>query len=82
MGRRPPARASCWSTRPTANGWACTDEMWPRLGDLFKQKYKGYKAVVLAGGEDMGKNIGLKPRRRWPVKNGPLDAKILVFDLY
>lgn len=59
-----------------------TEEMWPRLGDLFKQRYQGYKAVVLAGGEDMGKNIGLKPRRRWPVKNGPLDAKILVFDLY
>ncbi len=58
------------------------DELWPRLGDLFKQSYKGWKAAVLAGGEDMGKSIGLKPRRRWPVKNGPLDAKILVFDLY
>jgi len=58
------------------------EEMWPRLGDLFKQSYKGWKAAVLAGGEDLGKSIGLKPRRRWPVKNGPLDAKILVFDLY
>lgn len=58
------------------------DELWSRIGDLFKQRYKGWKAVVLAGGEDLGKSIGLKPRRRWPVKNGPLDAKILVFDLY
>lgn len=58
------------------------DELWPRLGDLMKQKYQGYVAAVLAGGEDMGKSIGLKPRRRWPVKNGPLDARILVFDLY
>lgn len=58
------------------------DELWSRIGDLFKQRYKGWKAVVLAGGEDLGRSIGLKPRRRWPVKNGPLDAKILVFDLY
>ncbi len=58
------------------------DDLWPRLGDLLKQRYQSYIAVVLAGGEDLGKSIGLKPRRRWPVKNGPLDAKILVFDLY
>ncbi len=58
------------------------EDLWKSLGDLFKQRYKGWKAVVLAGGEDLGKSIGLKPRRRWPVRNGPLDAKILVFDLY
>jgi putative N6-adenine-specific DNA methylase len=58
------------------------DELWPRLGDLMKKRYQGYVAAVLAGGEDLGKSIGLKPRRRWPVKNGPLDARILVFDLY
>ncbi len=55
---------------------------WKALGDLFKQRFKGWRAVVLAGGEDQGKSIGLKPRRRWPVRNGPLQAKILVFDLY
>jgi putative N6-adenine-specific DNA methylase len=58
------------------------DELWPRLGDLMKKRYQGFVAAVLAGGEDLGKSIGLKPRRRWPVKNGPLDARILVFDLY
>jgi 23S rRNA (guanine2445-N2)-methyltransferase len=55
---------------------------WPRLGDLMKQRYKGWKAVVLAGGEGLGKHIGLKPSRRIPVRNGPLDARILPFDLY
>ncbi len=57
-------------------------EVWPRLGDLFKQRYKGWRAVVLAGGETRGKGIGLKPKRRIPVRNGPLEARILIFDLY
>ena len=57
-------------------------EQWPRLGDLMKQRYTGWRAAVLAGGEGLGKHIGLRPKRRLPVRNGPLDARILVFDLY
>lgn len=57
-------------------------DQWRRLGDLFKQRYKGWRAVVLAGDTDRGKFIGLKPSLRLPVRNGPLDARILVFDLY
>ena len=55
---------------------------WSRLGDLLKQKYSGFKAVVLAGGASRGKFLGLKPKRRLPVWNGPSEARILVFDLW
>lgn len=55
---------------------------WRRLGDLLKQRYAGWRAVVLAGDPDRGKHIGLKPSRRLPVQNGPIDARILVFELY
>jgi putative N6-adenine-specific DNA methylase len=57
-------------------------EGWRALGDLLKQRFKGWKAVVLAGGEDRGKHVGLRPRRRIPVMNGPLEARILLFDLF
>jgi putative N6-adenine-specific DNA methylase len=57
-------------------------DQWPRLGDLLKHRYTGWRAVVLAGGPSRGRHIGLKPRSRIPVKNGPLDARILVFELY
>ncbi|MEM9595481.1 MAG: RNA methyltransferase [Acidobacteriota bacterium] len=57
-------------------------DQWRRLGDLLKQHYAGWTAVVLAGDADRGKHIGLRPRRRYPVRNGPIDARILVFDLY
>jgi putative N6-adenine-specific DNA methylase len=55
---------------------------WRALGDVLKQRYKGWQAAVLAGGEDRGKHIGLRPRRRMPVMNGPLEGRILLFDLY
>jgi len=55
---------------------------WRALGDLLKRRFAGWRAVVLAGGAGLGKEIGLRPRRRLPVRNGPLEARILVFDLY
>lgn len=58
------------------------EAQWAALGDLLKRRFAGWKAVVLAGGESRGKHIGLRPRRKLPVQNGPLAARILVFDLY
>lgn len=57
-------------------------EGWRALGDLLKQRFKGWQAVVLAGGADRGKHIGLRPKRRIPVMNGPLEGRILLFDLF
>ena len=57
-------------------------DQWRRLGDLLKQRYRGWRAVVLAGGADHGKHLGLKPVRRLPVWNGPLEARILILDLW
>ncbi len=57
-------------------------DQWRRLGDLLKNRYRGWQAVVVAGGETLGKTIGLRPRRRIPIRNGPLDARLLLFDLY
>ena len=55
---------------------------WRQIGDLLKQRYQGFTAVVIAGDAGKGKHIGLRPKRRIPVKNGPIDARLLVFDLY
>jgi 23S rRNA G2445 N2-methylase RlmL len=58
------------------------DAEWRRLGDLLKQKYADWRCAVIAGEPSFGKHIGLKPKRRIATRNGPLDARILVFDLY
>jgi putative N6-adenine-specific DNA methylase len=59
-----------------------SDAEWRRLGDLLKQRYADWRCAVIAGEPSFGKQIGLKPKRRLAVKNGPLDARILLFDLY
>lgn len=56
--------------------------LWRRLGDLLKQRYAGWKAVLLAGDPALGKQLGLRPARRIPVWNGPLEARVLVVDLW
>jgi putative N6-adenine-specific DNA methylase len=61
---------------------ASSDDDWRRLGDQLKQRYTGWRCALVAGAPSFGKHLGLRPRRRIPVRNGPLDAKILVLDLY
>lgn len=81
-GFQPPPAPGLVVVNPPHGGRLGTDvERWRALGDLLKQQFKGWKAAVLAG-EDRGKHIGLRPRRRIPVMNGPLEGRILVFDLY
>lgn len=67
---------------PHGERLAADREMWRALGDLMKRRFAGWRAVVLAGGEGLGKEIGLRPKRRIPVRNGPLEGRILVFELY
>jgi putative N6-adenine-specific DNA methylase len=80
---QPPAAPGLVVVNPPHGERLDTDaERWRALGDLLKQRFKGWKAAVLAGGADRGKHIGLRPRRRIPVMNGPLEGRILLFDLY
>lgn len=67
---------------PYGERLAESPEQWRRMGDWLKQGFPGWRAAVLAGGETRGKWIGLKPERRWPVWNGPLETRLLVFELY
>jgi putative N6-adenine-specific DNA methylase len=79
---QPPAGPGLVLINPPHGERLDTDaERWRAVGDLLKQRFKGWKAAVLTG-EDRGKAIGLRPRRRIPVMNGPAEGRILVFDLY
>ena len=49
---------------------------------LDEQKAQGYTGVVFTGNAEMVKPIGLKPRVKLPLFNGPIECRLLVFDLY
>lgn len=52
------------------------------LGDVLKQNYAGYTAWLLGSDVESLKFIGLRPSRRIKVMNGPLECKLVKFDLY
>ncbi len=51
------------------------------LGALLSRRFTGWKAVVLAGDSRRGRGLRLRPEHSIPVRNGPIEARILVFDL-
>ena len=47
------------------------------LGDRLRRHWLGWRALLLVGSVDLAKNLGLRPSRRIPLRNGPLDARVL-----
>lgn len=53
-----------------------------QMGDVFKQRFKGWTAFVLCGNLPLSKQIGLRPARRMVVYNGSIECRWLKFDLF
>ncbi len=53
-----------------------------QIGDVFKQRCAGYTAWLFTGGLDLAKSVGLKASRRIVLYNGPLECRLLRYDLY
>jgi len=52
------------------------------IGNVLKRKYSGYEAWLISADMEAMKFIGLKPSRRIPVFNGPLECRFVRFNLY
>ena len=52
------------------------------IGDFFKKSAAGYWAYVFTGNLNMGKRIGLRTTRKIEFLNGPIDCRLLEFELY
>jgi putative N6-adenine-specific DNA methylase len=52
------------------------------LGDVFKQRFKGWTAYILTGNKELAKKVGLKASRRFPVNNGSIPCTLLKYELY
>jgi len=52
------------------------------LGDVLKQRFKGWTAYVLTGNKELAKAIGLRSARRIALDNGSLPCVLLKYELY
>ncbi|WP_013322859.1 THUMP domain-containing class I SAM-dependent RNA methyltransferase [Gloeothece verrucosa] len=56
--------------------------LYKQLGDIFKQRFKGWTAYLLTGNKELSKQVGLKTSRRIPLDNGGLPCTLLKYELY
>lgn len=52
------------------------------MGEAFKKRCRGWTAWVLSGSPEVTRHIGLKASRRIPLMNGPIDCRLLKYELY
>jgi putative N6-adenine-specific DNA methylase len=79
----PPAPAGVLVTNPPY-GKRIGDEqalaaLYPRFGDLLKQRFAGWRAYVLSANLDLPSLIRLKPSRRTPLYNGAIECRLFEF---
>ncbi len=52
------------------------------IGDTLKQRFAGFRAGIISADLDAMKHIGLRPKRRYPVFNGPLKCSFQIYELF
>jgi len=55
--------------------------LYPKLGDVLKQRFAGWRACIFTADMRLPKLIGLKPSRRIPLFNGALECRLYTFDI-
>ena len=53
-----------------------------RMGDFLKKKCKGYYGYIFTGNLELGKKIGLKPKRRIEFYSSKIDCRLFEYELY
>jgi putative N6-adenine-specific DNA methylase len=57
-------------------------DLYEKLGDVMKQRMKGWTCWIFTGNLEAGKHIGLRPSRKIQLFNGPIECRLLKFDIY
>ena len=57
-------------------------ELYTRIGDTLKRSYTGWTAWLFSANMDAVKHIGLRPFRRIPLRNGPLECRLVGIKMF
>jgi putative N6-adenine-specific DNA methylase len=52
------------------------------MGEALKKRCRGWTAYLLSGNSAVTRFLGLKASRKVPVMNGPIDCRLLKYELY
>jgi len=56
--------------------------LYKQIGDTLKQRCKGYNAYLFTGNIELAKSVGLKASRRIVLFNGPIECRLLKYEMY
>jgi putative N6-adenine-specific DNA methylase len=56
-------------------------DFYPKLGDVLKKKFAGWRAYIFTADLRLPKLIGLSPSKRTPLFNGPLECRLYEFKM-
>lgn len=58
------------------------DALYKRMGDTFKQNFKGYTCFILTSNLEALKSVGLRTTSRTILFNGALECRFARYDIY
>ncbi|RJP25761.1 MAG: RNA methyltransferase [Deltaproteobacteria bacterium] len=58
------------------------ESFYREMGEALKKRCRGWTAYILSGNAAVTRFLGLKASRRFPVMNGPIDCRLLKYELY
>jgi putative N6-adenine-specific DNA methylase len=56
--------------------------LYKKLGDTLKKSFQGYTAYILTGNPQLASCVGLRPSRRIVLFNGPIECRLLRYEVY
>ncbi len=56
--------------------------LYREIGDFFKQRCGGYRGYIFTGNAALGKEVGLRTKRRITFYNGEIECRLLEYELY
>lgn len=58
------------------------EQLYQEIGSALKHRFKGWKCYILSGNSDLAKRIGLKATKKTVLFNGPIECRLLSYELY
>jgi putative N6-adenine-specific DNA methylase len=57
-------------------------QLYRNIGDALKRRFAGYTAYLFTGSPRLAGSVGLKASRRIVLFNGPIECRLLRYELY
>ena len=55
--------------------------LYARIGAMLRERFSGWRAALFTGNPDLGKHMGLRARRTHSLFNGPIQCRLLHFEV-